>query len=122
MRVVPYPRCNLVSAWLLEVESSWIDDPEEDTCWCAEGIDRTICIIRGEDTKHAIGKSGRTLQRLQPLSGTFIGGVDLSNETSQMQIYGRCKGRNIVNHFLSCLHEGFYVVLGTLERALGASG
>ena len=74
------------------------------------------------DAKHLIGKGGRTLQCLQVLSGTLIGVVDQSNGNSLIQIYGRCEGRNIVRHFLSCLQEGFYGVLGVLERALGDSG
>ena len=69
-----------------------------------------------------IGKDGRTLQRLQALSGTLIGVVDQPSGNSLVQIYGRREGQNIVRHLLSCLQEGFYGVLGALERVFSVSG
>ena len=62
------------------------------------------------------------LPRLQALLGPLIGVVDQPNDNSLTQIYGRREGRNTVRHFLSCLQEGFYGVLGALEQALGDSG
>ena len=118
----PSPRCGLSHTWLFEVESKVIAPPEEEPYWCAEGIDAARCIIPRVDAKHVIGKGGRTLQRLQALSGTLIGVVDWSEDTSIVQIYGHREGHNIVRHFLSCLQEDFYGVLGALERALGVSG
>ena len=122
MRARPSPRCNFVHGWLLEVESEKLNDPEQGPFWYAEGIEIAMCTIPGGDAKHVIGKSGRTLQRLQALSRTLIGVVDQSTGNSLIQIYGRREGRNIVRHFLSCLQEGFYGVLGALERALADSG
>ena len=58
----------------------------------------------------------------QALSGTLIGVVDQPNGNSLIQIYDRHEERNIVRHFLLCFQEGFYGVLGALERALGDSG
>ena len=116
---VPSPHCDLSHAWLVEVESTRIEDEDELPYWYAEGIGAARCIIPRDDAKHVIGKGGRTLQRLQALSGTLIGVVDWSKDTSIVHIYGRREGQNIVQHFLSCLQEEFYGVLGALERALG---
>ena len=123
VRAGPSPRCNLSHAWLVEVETKIIGPPEEEEepYWYAEEIEATRCIIPRGDAKHVIGKGGRTLQRLQALSGTLIGVVDCSNGTCIVHIYGRREGHNIVRHFLSCLQEEFYGVLGALERALGDS-
>ena len=81
-----------------------------------------FCTIPGGDAKHVIGKDGRTLQRLQVLSGTLIGVVNQPSGNSLVQIYGRREGQNIVRNFLSCLQEGFYGVLGVLEHVFGVSG
>ena len=86
------------------------------------GLMPPIAVFRGDDTTHVIGNGGRTLQRLQALSGTLIGVVDWSEDTSKVHIYGRREGQNIVRHFLSRLKEEFYGVLGMLEYALGDSG
>ena len=51
----------------------------------------------------------------QALSGTLIEVVDQPNGDFLIQIYDRHGGRNIVRHFLLCLQEGFYGVLGALE-------
>ena len=121
-RAGPSPHCSLSHTWLFEVETKVLYPPEEEPYWDAEGIEAARCSIPRDDAKHVIGKGGRTLQRLQALSGTLIGVVDRSEQTSIVHIYGRREGQNIVRHFLACLQEEFYGVLGALERALGNSG
>ena len=118
----PSPQCNSAHGWLLEVDCKKITDPEEGPFWYAEGIEIAFCTIPGGDAKHVIGKDGCTLQRLQALLGTLIGVVDQPSGNSLVQIYGRREGQNIVRHFLSCLQEGFYGVLGALERVFSVSG
>ena len=118
----PSPRCNSAHGWLLEVDCKKITDSEEGPFWYAEGIEIAFSTIPGGDAKHVIGKDGRTLQRLQALLGTLIGVVDQPSGNSLVQIYGRREGQNIVRHFLSCLQEGFYGVLGALERVFSVSG
>ena len=110
----PSPRCDFNHAWLVEVESTRIEDEDELPYWYAEGVGAARCIIPRDDAKHVIGKDGRNLQRLQALLGTLIGVVDWSKDTSIVHIYGRREGQNIVRHFLSCLQGssmGFWVHL-----------
>lgn len=99
-----------------------LNDLDMGPYWDAKRIEKALCNIPGKDAKHVIGKCGRTLQRLQALSGMLFGVVDQSNVTPLVQIYSHHKGRNIVWHFLSCLQEEFHGVLGALERALGDLG
>ena len=72
----PFPRYDLSHAWLLELKTTLIKEEEEVPYWYAEGIGAARFFIPRDDAKHVIGKGGRTLQRLQALSGTLVGVVD----------------------------------------------
>ena len=74
----PFHRFDLSHAWLVEVESTGIEEEEELLYWYTEGIGAARCIILRDDAKHVIGKGCRTLQRLQALLGILIGVVDWS--------------------------------------------
>ena len=73
-----------------------IDPPEEVPYWYAKGIDVACCIILRDEARHRKRKGGHTLQGLQAHSGTLMGVVDWSEDTSIVYIYGSCEGQNLV--------------------------
>ena len=103
----PSPCCDLSHVWLVELETMRIEEEDEVPYWSAEGIDAPHCIILRDYAKHVTGKSGCALQCLQAISGTLIGVVDWSKDTSTVHIYGRHEGQYNLWHFLSCLQEDF---------------
>ena len=44
--------------------------------------------------------------------------LESAKEVANVHIYGLCDGVAMVQHVLACMHEGFYIVLLSLERAL----
>ena len=78
--------------------------------------------LSSDAIKHFVGKGGRHLWWLEALFGTFIGVFDSVKEGADVHISGPCEGVAIVENFLACMHEGFYTVLPSIERALGSLG
>ena len=87
------------------MESKEINDQKKCPLLVCRGDRDCYLHYSGGGARHVIGKGGHVVQCIQALSRMLIGVVDQLNGNSLVQIYGRCEGWIIVQHFLVCLQE-----------------